>query len=237
MSAITVTVSSKAKMISDFIGPRPHIVKRMGEIAPMASRKAGAAFQNDGSYASVEALLHKVAINSFKRVQALNLPMSFEDVRQEMNESYLRAFKAWDPQRGVKFSSYCQAACMMNFRHRIEKMANERREMGMYSYDDRAPIISEETGDPLERISTELDIDHARPEDRLAARQEMREKLKGLTPSAQRFVTALLMRETTPNVKGGGLRFSSVAISAGIRGAELNRVKQEITEKFGFTEW
>ncbi|QFZ84520.1 hypothetical protein GFK26_17985 [Variovorax paradoxus] len=210
-------------------------VKRMGEVRHNMGGRKGQKFANDGSYESVEAMLTRLAIKSYARVQALKLPMNYEDVRQEMDVYYLQAFKAWRPDGGAKFSSYCTTACMHNFRNRIEKMCEEKRELGMYSIDDRAPSMQDEDGDPMERLGA--DLDDSRPEDRLIARQEMKQRLAGLTPAAQRFVTALLLNERDDKFKTGTARFSNIAVAAGLNAAEARRVRAEITEKFGFTEW
>jgi len=210
-------------------------VKRMGAVRHNMGGRKGQRFANDGSYESVEAMLTRLAIKSYARVQALALPMSYEDVRQEMDVSYLQAFKAWRPDGGAKFSSYCTTACMHNFRNRIEKMCEEKRELGMYSVDDRSPALQDEFGDPMERIGAE--VDDGRPEDRLIARQEVKQRLAGLTPAAQRFVTALLLNERENKFKTGSARFTNIAAAAGLSPAEAKRVRAEITEKFGFTEW
>ncbi len=219
----------------------PVPTKQMGPIRHGIGSPKGSKHANDGSYASVEAMLSRLAVRCHFRVVALDLPMELADVRQEMDMSYLQAFKAWDPARGVKFSSYCMNACLNNFRNRIAKMIDERREMGMYSYDDDSHRVEDgdDAGDPLERLSSDM-VDGDRPEDRLQARQEMREKLKGLTPSTQRFITALMLSQTR-NLAGSSQKFYNVAALAGLAGpenqAELRRVKKEITQKFGFSQW
>lgn len=217
----------------DLVGP-PR--KWMGEIRHNMGGKKGQKFENDGSYASVESALTRLAIRCFARVEAMGLAMEFADVRAEMDEYYVRAFRAWNPERGVKFNSYLTTACINNFNHRIEKMVEERRELGMFSYDGTG-VGSEdgEDNDALDRL--ESIEDGERPEDRLIARQNMRERLKGLTPVTQRFVAALLLSQTQGAMQGSpASRFSRIAASAGIYGAELKRVRAEIVEKFG-AEW
>mgnify|MGYP002040898335 FL=1 len=131
--------------------------KRMGTVRHNMGGKKGQRFANDGSYESVEAMLTRLAIKAFARVQALKLPMEFEDVRQEMDVYYLQAFKAWRPDGSAKFSSYCTTACMNNFRNRIEKLCEERVHLGMYSIDDRAPAMDDD-GDPMDRIGADVDL-------------------------------------------------------------------------------
>ena len=87
----------------------------------------------------------------------------------------------------------------------------------------------------MERLGA--DVDDTRPEDRLIARQEMKARLEGLTQAAQRFVTALLLNERDNRFKTGSARFTNIAAAAGLNDAEARRVRAEITEKFGFTQW
>lgn len=212
--------------------------KWMGEIRHHMGGKKGQRFDNNGSYESVESTLTRLAIRCHARAVKLELALAYEDVRQEMDESYIRCFRAWNPERGVKFNSYLTTACLNNFNARIEKMVEERANLGMYSYDNRTADVEEnEAGDALERLNG-IEDETDSPEARIMARQAIRERLKGLSHSTQRFVTALLMAETVPgrNMVNGAARFSSIARQAGITGEELRRVKVEITQKFGF-EW
>lgn len=205
--------------------------KQMGEVRHNSGMRKGMRFANDGSYLSVEAMLTRLATRCMGRVYELDLPMSYDDVRQEMDMTYLQAFKAWKPGGGAKFNTYLHTACLNNFRHRVEKMIEERREMGMYSIDGKAPIMEGDDSDPRERLQSMESGDS--PEDQLIARQEMRERMKGLTPSAQRFVAALLLSQT----KAERMTFKGIAKAAGVEGEELKRVKVEITQKFGFAQW
>lgn len=106
---------------------------------PTGARPGNEHFANDGSYESVQRLLYKMAIKSFARVQALGLGMTFDDVLQEMNLSYVLARRAWDPERGVRFTTYVTTAARQNFNNRIAKMARERVEMGMVNMTDMRP--------------------------------------------------------------------------------------------------
>jgi hypothetical protein len=219
---------------AELVGPPRPPEKQMGPIRRNLNAKRGQSFANDGSYESVEGLLTRLAIKAYARVQALKLNLDFEDVRADMDEFYLLAFRAWNPARGVRFVTYLQTACMHNFRNRVEKLVAERANLGMYSYDGRPGDMSDDDSDPLDRLDAMEDEN--RPEDRLAARQEMKERLKGLTPAAQRFVTALLIGETSTTLDKSATRLSNVALAAGLTRTELARVKVEITQKFGY-EW
>lgn len=98
--------------------------------------EANKKFANDGSFESVDRMLQKLAFKCFARVQALGLGMTLDDVRQEMNVSYVQARKLWEPDRGVLFVSYMTTACYRNFNERIRKAELERRNLGLVNFSD-----------------------------------------------------------------------------------------------------
>lgn len=104
-------------------------------------------FANDGSFESVDKLLAKVAAKCFARVQAMGLGMTFDDVRQEMNVSYVMAKKLWDSERGILFSTYLTTACYRNFNDRIRKAETVRRHLGLVNMTDMRPVNAESDED------------------------------------------------------------------------------------------
>lgn len=117
-------------------------------------------FANDGSYKSVENLLYKVAYRCFGRVQAMGVGMTFDDVLQEMNLSYVIAREQWDSERGVLFSTYLTTACYRNFNERIRRAEVERRNLGLVNFTDMRPrgCAGDDDGlDILESIDIEQD--------------------------------------------------------------------------------
>lgn len=104
-------------------------------------------FANDASYESVRRLLHRTAIKCFARVSAMGLGMTFDDVLQEMNLSYVLARDAWDPKAGVRFTTYLVTCCYRNFNNRIAKPERERRLLGMVNMTDMRPRGSGHTDD------------------------------------------------------------------------------------------
>lgn len=111
-------------------------------------------FANDGSFESVDRLLAKLAIKCFARVQAMGLGMTIEDVRQEMNMSYVMAKKLWEPDRGILFATYLTTACYRNFGDRIRKAELERRHLGLVNMTDMRPVHmhDDEDMDPSEYL-------------------------------------------------------------------------------------
>lgn len=85
-------------------------------------------FANDGSLASVDDLLRKIAIRCHKRVMAMGLGMDYDDVLQEMYVSYVKARSKWNAQdkSGAKFGTYCTAVCINNFNHAIKRIELQR---------------------------------------------------------------------------------------------------------------
>ena len=93
-------------------------------------------FANDGSYESVELLLRKLAHKCFARADAMGLPMTYDDVLQEMNVAYVLSKNAWNPDRGVLFSTYLTTSCYRRFNTAIAKMETERKYLGMVNMSD-----------------------------------------------------------------------------------------------------
>ena len=93
-------------------------------------------FANDASYESVSRMIYKIAIRCFSRVKAMGLGMTFDDVHQEMNLSYVLARETWDPERGIRFTTYLTTSCYRNFNSRIFKPERERRLLGMVNMVD-----------------------------------------------------------------------------------------------------
>lgn len=103
-------------------------------------REENKKFANDGSLASVERALHKVAIKCHARVMAMGLPMTFDDVHQEMLMSYVQAKAAWRPDGGALFVTYLITTCYRNFNVRISKMERDRAHLGLVSFADLQPL-------------------------------------------------------------------------------------------------
>lgn len=190
-------------------------------------------FANDGSLASVETLLHKVAMKCYARVQAMGLGMSFDDVKQEMYVSYIKAKNCWQPQKkeGALFSTYCTTVCLNNFNNAIKKMEREREKLGMIS---------------IEAFSTEeqesysiLNLDHGAstyssecPEYRLESAQRVQERLNGLSAGAKLLIQTLLQIDQNWKINPPP-KLREVAEMAHLDGDELKRVKQEILSTYG----
>lgn len=215
-------------------------------------------YANDASYESVHRLLYKLAIKCFARVQAMGLPMAFEDVHQEMNVSYVRAREKWKPDAGVKFSTYLTYACYNNFNDAIARMERERRELGLVSLssftrrlpdaDDLDPLecidaqdasasLTLETSSVFEEAGlTATDADatpaplHANPEQVLDHRQQVRENMRGLTQVTRSLVVEIIAAAHA----GKDLPpLKDLAEKRGLAPAELRRIKAEITKAFG----
>lgn len=204
-------------------------------LKPRADKK-NERFPNDGSYASVERQLHRLAMKCYARVQALGLSMDFDDVMAEMNLSYVRARMAWNPDKGARFSTYCQTACMNNFNQRIEKQETERVNLGMISYREAlGPVGSEEDAedDPLSILGSDGvgGVIPSIENDRQVA-EEARQRIARLTAPTKRLVLALLMDEKSDPMSPSA-KLADLAKSVGLSGDELKRVKREIKVVFG----
>lgn len=124
-------------------------------------------FANDGSYESVRLMLIKIAGRCFGRVQALGLGMTFDDVLQEMNMTYVLVKEQWRPDGGALFSTYLTTSCYRNFNERIRRAETERRNLGLVNFTDMRPVGTEDDGDmdalEFHEVQTEVtfEVDHS----------------------------------------------------------------------------
>jgi len=216
-----------------------------------------AKFANDGSYESVRRTLMKLAFKCHARVRAMGLGMDYDDVLQEMNLTYVRAFALWKPDQGVKFNSYLTTACLNNFNERIRKPARDRSILGLVNMSDmRRFEVDGEDLDPMEMFDAQdsqaLSVDstmfegmnlddgtehaealapmHANPEVIVEHRQNMRAGMKQLTPAARAMVVELLRAAYA----GEDIpRITWVAAREGVTQAELRRIRVELSKTFG----
>jgi hypothetical protein len=187
-------------------------------------------FANDGSYASVEALLHKLAIKCYARVQAMGLSMEFGDVLQEMNVSYVKSTHKWNAQGGAMFSTYCTTVCLNNFNHAIAKMERERGLLLIGSEGEFTGEAFEDDSSATPFMDSQPAADIDQPDARLEGAQAMQRKLASLSQGGRTLIGLLLQseqnQEPTPKLR-------ELARAANLQGDELRRVKLEILTTFG----
>lgn len=210
-------------------------------------------YANDGSLESVDAALRQLSIKCYRRVEAIGISMTLDDVYQEMCLSYVRAKAAWNPQGGALFATYCITVCQNNFNAAIKKMERERsigkilptekgveldesgnvrfqRVFGMMSECEMVGGDSEDAfGSIVEAMPATSTSD---PEYRMERAGAMRSNLAVMSPEARKLIGLLLKADRTNEEKP---RLYQLAREAGITGRELRRVKLEILGKFGVT--
>lgn len=188
-------------------------------------------FANDGSYASVEALLYRLAMKCYARVQAMGLGMEFDDVLQEMHVSYVKSTHKWNAQGGALFSTYCQTVCMNNFNNAISKMARERGTLLISNEGEFCGAAYEDETGQANFMDSQAAPYGDSPEARLEGAQAMQQKLASLSQGGRRLIGLLLRAERDPGVITPKLR--ELARIARLEGDELRRVKIEILNTFG----
>jgi DNA-directed RNA polymerase specialized sigma24 family protein len=229
-------------------------------VNPRPQAEKNKKFANDGSYESVQGQIKKLAFMCFARVNALGLGMTFEDVLQEMNLSYVNAKRLWNPEGTSRFSTYLQTACLNNFNARIEKPERERRLFGMVNMSDmqRNEPGGDDSGErdimevfddedqgtfsvPLSDFSmlgmggetsqaSEQSPFHANPEALVAHRQDVREAMAKMSPNARAVVMDILRAAHA----GEDLpRFGEIAAVRQIKAPELRRLRIELANTFG----
>lgn len=226
----------------------------------LSGRQAGNEhFANDGSYESVALLLKNLAFKCFRRVTAMGLGMTLDDVMQEMNLSYVRCRDKWKPEGGAMFTTYLTYACMNNFNAAVRRPIEERREMGMVNMSDMVRVgsdMDDSDMDNFERIdadecqaiaisssmfsgfglegqadgSPEQTPFSADPAWIIEHRQEVRQGMANLSPKAKAVVIDLLRElHSGQHVP----RLSLIAKRREISEVELRRIKAELSKNFG----
>lgn len=130
---------------------------------PRPRKETNLQFANDGSYKSVELLLFKLAMKCFARAQAMGVSMTFDDVHQEMNVSYVLAKNTWNPERGVLFNTYMTTCCYRNFNELMRRMGLERQRLGLVNMSDMKSVSHGESDDddPMERMDAQVELSAA----------------------------------------------------------------------------
>lgn len=194
-------------------------------------------FANDGSFESVEKMLRKMTVACTARVEKIGLPMTGEDVWQELQLAYLHAKSKWTPDGGSLFSTYCTIVCNNNFNQAIKKMARERTEMGMVTESEMAQggDDSEENWQSYEMMAGQiLDEGSTGPDMRLQRVAQLRANLDGLSINARRLIAQLLQAERGEYQPGEEpMKLSQMAEQAQLTGDDLKQVKKEIAKRFG----
>lgn len=196
------------------------------------THSADGKFVNDGSLASVEGMLTKQAVGYYKQVMALGLPMTFDDVMQEMRLAYVRARAKWKPEQ-ARFNTYCYTVAKNEFFRRIEKMKLERQNLGMFSIESASREGDDgETSDGYERYwSGEHGDSENCPGERKSNLEQVKVRLNQLSPTAKRLVAALIRNEMDQNAECVSLR--EIADDMGVVGDDMKAVKLELETVFG----
>lgn len=231
-------------------------------MVPRARRAENEKFGNDGSYESVYLQLYKLAMKCYGRVEQLGLLMTFDDVMQEMNLSYVRAREKWNPDGGALFVTYMTYACYNNFNDRIRRMETERRNLGMINMSSISRVNAEgdEDGDFMEHYnateSTQYHVeatqfsgngvdDYMRmeeptmgagetPEAILEARQSAKESLRGNLERLTPQARLIVLSIMDAAHKGNDLpKFGDVATQHNLPAEEVRRIRAEIRKALG----
>lgn len=188
-------------------------------------------FENDGSFDSVSQMIKSLAYKFYKRVQAINLPMDYEDVYQELCLSYVQAEKAWNPEGGAKFITYFTYSAQNNFNAAIRKMERDRVEMGMFSTDD-FESEDEDGKSVIERMASAAAPETSSPDYWLMRESSFnKESMDKLSKSARKFIGVFIKTQLEQNAPD--MKLSEIAKQLKIEGADLKRLKVEMFQTYG----
>lgn len=189
-------------------------------------------YANDGSYESVQAMLVKQATVFYPRVMALRLPMEFEDVLGILNEAYVKARKAWNPEK-AQFNTYCYRVAQNHFNKSIERMVLDRQHLGLSSIDDQAQgHDDEEAGDGYSRYLSQED-EGSDPLQRMETLESVKERLARLSAPTRTLVAVLIRGEQSQ--EGPPVSLRQAARNLGLSQEQIAAVQVEITRVFGVT--
>lgn len=148
---------------------------------PSVSSASSRAYQTD--YELHAGLIRQLAFKVASRAHAFGLSYEIEDAVQDASLVYVKAAHGYDADRGITFTAYLGRAIFNELNAIVNKMVEMRKECIAMSIED----LGEEDQDALEAIS----LDDENAESRLINRQEMRNKVASLSPTARLFVREL----------------------------------------------
>jgi DNA-directed RNA polymerase specialized sigma24 family protein len=140
-------------------------------------------------------MLHKLAKRGWGRLLENGLETPYEDVFQQMCESFVKCQATYKADTGFSFSAYYGRSIWNNFNKWAERLIEEKHTLGMVSVESLCGSDEEGERDVYEFIEQNEDDADDSPEERLAARQESHRLARMLSDDAKRIV-ALLVNPT-----------------------------------------
>jgi len=142
---------------------------------------------------SIDRLIYKIAHKVFTRVVAAQLAhrISVEDLIQEGAVAWVRACEKFDPQYGVKFSTYLHRAVLTNLNRYVDNNGNIKHGVQASMSSINQPVGSEEgSTKTLEEV---LDVGAMyEPETLIEMAEELEVKLEVLSPKAKMIYRLIL---------------------------------------------
>lgn len=131
-------------------------------------------------YADNTGLIHTVARKGFRRLQAIGASMDYEDLYQELTETFIKAYDRFDESTGNKFSTYF----MVSAHNRLNRLATdyeiERLELKIYSIEEINSWCEDGKGTIEEKIAS----DSPSPEELASVRSSTVNIMRQLSPLA-----------------------------------------------------
>lgn len=144
-------------------------------------------------WASIEKLVYKIAHKVYSRVLAAKLShrISVEDLIQEGAVTWMQSCEKFDPQYGVKFSTYLHRAVLTNLNRYVDNNGNIRHGVKVSMSSINQPVSNEEgSTKTLEDI---LDVGAMyEPDTLLEISEDVESMLSVLSPKARIIYTLIL---------------------------------------------
>lgn len=132
----------------------------------------------DRYYADNVGLIHTVAQKGFGRLRAIGAATDYEDLFQELSETFVKAYDRFDESLGNKFSTYFMQAAYHEVNRIAKRFEVERIEFGVKSFEEMSAGLD---GGSVEEMIPDSAMT---PEQELIGRDTVRDMLERLSPLA-----------------------------------------------------
>lgn len=140
-------------------------------------------------YKEYENVINLYALKVMRRVNAMKLDLTMDDVRQELCVGFTQARNAFKPEKGYKFSTYLRNSIFSSVNDRIEKLAKESTIVCSNAVYD-ASLMWE---DPFERLDEKYSHEfESSYEDTVSSTEEMFERVNSLSVLTRSIVIELI---------------------------------------------
>jgi DNA-directed RNA polymerase specialized sigma subunit len=183
----------------------------------------------DISYEDYRRLIQQLAGKAFMRMRAAGIPFDLEDIIGHMNISFVKAKRAFDSNKGYKFSTYLVRSIWNDFNKLAAKLSNEAQSIGFLSVQDMSP--ENENGEFYNDVYSTFSDDTApSAEDAYSEIEEARAKLRLLSKQARRVIRCYLVALQSKDMD---VTLSRIVRELDMKPHEIKYLKNEFERHYG----